>query len=135
MCCSAVRWRPAPRVSDNAAATYGLHSLTVESELPLDAPLAEGPPDYRFRLSTTREADGAPTGTLLGELHFGGNPRVISSRDPDSLRAYFDNANRLASEVPIYRAIVPWGPPFAPGLAAEILAAVGLAEPASSGRQ
>ena len=66
-----------------------------------------------------------------GLLELVRNPRVISWHEPGPHRAYFDNANRLAATVPIYRAAIPWGPPFAPGLAAEILAAVGLAEPAA----
>ncbi|MGI9557517.1 MAG: hypothetical protein ACR2N5_06210, partial [Solirubrobacterales bacterium] len=54
------------------ASTYVLYGLLVESELPLDAPIADGAPDYRFELAEERVASGAPEGKLVGEVHHGG---------------------------------------------------------------
>lgn len=55
-------------------------------------------------------------------------PRVIGWRAEAPLRSHFEGAAALAESVPVHCATVPWGPPFAPGLAAELLDACGLAE-------
>jgi len=49
-------------------------------------------------------------------------PRVIGWRARDPLCAQFKAYTRLATQVPVYRADVPWGPPFDPGVASELLA-------------
>jgi len=55
-------------------------------------------------------------------------PRVGGWVAPDPSVSYLDAAAKLAEAVPAYRATVPWGPPFEPGLAEALLAATGLAE-------
>ena len=53
-------------------------------------------------------------------------PRLTAWRTRGPIRAHFDGAARLAQAVPLYRATIPWGPPFAAGLAEELLGAVGM---------
>jgi hypothetical protein len=62
------------------------------------------------------------------------HPRTISWLDPEPLRAFFAGAGELAALIPVYRARVPWGPPFPSSLAAGIAAACGIGdgEPAVS---
>jgi hypothetical protein len=51
-------------------------------------------------------------------------PRIFGWRDSAPLRPQFEAFTRLARSVPVFNAEVPWGPPFDPGLADELLAAV-----------
>jgi hypothetical protein len=53
-------------------------------------------------------------------------PRLIGWRQPQPIRRLFELTGALAELVPVFRATVPWGPPFAPRLAERVLAAVGL---------
>jgi hypothetical protein len=55
-------------------------------------------------------------------------PRLIAWRTRGPIRAHFDGAARLAQAVPVYRATIPWGPPFAAGLAKKLLDSVGMDE-------
>ena len=55
-----------------------------------------------------------------------GAPRILGSRDPELRRAQFQMASSLAQQVPVYRAEVPAGPPFASWLGADLLRALGL---------
>ncbi len=49
------------------------------------------------------------------------HPRSLASRDADTIRDNFDLLTTLAGTVPVLRAQVPWGPPFAPGLGRQLL--------------
>jgi hypothetical protein len=50
------------------------------------------------------------------------HPRLaVDWRDPEPLRRAFHLAGELTESVPVYRATIPWGPPFPDGLAEEIL--------------
>lgn len=55
-----------------------------------------------------------------------GAPRILGTRDPALRRTQFEMASSLAQRVPVYRAAVPAGPPFAPSLGAELLQALGI---------
>lgn len=52
-------------------------------------------------------------------------PRSLGWRDPAPLRRDFDVLARVAKAVPVYRAVLPWGPPFQPDLGARLLAEIG----------
>jgi hypothetical protein len=54
------------------------------------------------------------------------HPRILGWCDPDVLRSTFANLAALVREVPVFRAGIPWGPPFAPEMVEELLRRVGL---------
>jgi hypothetical protein len=82
-----------------------------------------------------RELDAqllGPREALLELVRF---PRLISWLGGPPIRDHFVAAARLAKTVPVSRASVPWGPPFAEDLAEELLDAVGMSSPlAATGR-
>jgi hypothetical protein len=51
-------------------------------------------------------------------------PRTAGWVDPGPVREAFDVLARVAAVVPVYRARLPWGPPFPPGVAERLLDAV-----------
>jgi hypothetical protein len=53
-------------------------------------------------------------------------PRLAAWRAPEPIRRLFELTAEVSKAVTVYRGSVPWGPPFPPGLADELLAAVGL---------
>jgi hypothetical protein len=53
-------------------------------------------------------------------------PRLVSWQAPEPIGRLFQLTARVAAVLPVYRATVPWGPPFPPNLAEELLASVGL---------
>ncbi len=48
-------------------------------------------------------------------------PRVVGWRSPEVISQQFHLLGRLVKQVPVCKAVVPWGPPFAPGLAGGLL--------------
>lgn len=48
---------------------YRLHGLNIRSEVPLEAPAGEGPPDVLVRWGPVVSGDQAPAGVLLASLH------------------------------------------------------------------
>ena len=62
-------------------------------------------------------------------------PRLTRWRTPEHIGRLFRLTTDVAAAVPVYRATVPWGPPFAPGLAEELFASVGLESASSSGER
>jgi hypothetical protein len=61
------------------------------------------------------------------------HPRLAAWRAPEPIARLFELTSEVAASLPVYTARVPWGPPFPPGLAEELLASVGFG--AASGRQ
>jgi hypothetical protein len=59
-------------------------------------------------------------------------PRLTRWQTREQIGRLFRLTTDVAAVVPVYRATVPWGPPFPPGLAEELFASVGL-DGASSG--
>ena len=53
-------------------------------------------------------------------------PRILGTRDPALRRTQFEMTSALAQRVPVFRAEIPAGPPFASSLGAELLTALGL---------
>jgi hypothetical protein len=51
-------------------------------------------------------------------------PRLLGWVDPALIRAHFELAQSLANAVPVVEAAIPWGPPFPPGLADDLVAQV-----------
>jgi hypothetical protein len=89
---------------------------------PLGAVLVPAPSREAAELEVVRLGDPE---ALVELLRY---PRLIAWRTSGPIRAHFDGAARLAQSLPLYRATIPWGPPFAAGLAAELLDAVGMGE-------
>jgi hypothetical protein len=58
--------------------------------------------------------------------------RIVHWRDPAILGQQLGHAARLAEQVPVLTVAVPWGPTPSPGLADDVLAAVGVAAAASA---
>lgn len=63
---------------------------------------------------------------LQASYQLNGYPRVLGWRVAAPLRRQFEFFARLAQTVPVFKLIVPWGPPFDPELAHEIAHALGL---------
>lgn len=51
-------------------------------------------------------------------------PRMVGWLDPGSAVVEFQGLADLVEQVPVFEASVPWGPPFRPGVADELLAGV-----------
>jgi hypothetical protein len=87
-------------------------------------------PSHEARELDTRSL--GPREALLELVRF---PRLISWLGGQPVRDHFVAAARLAKTVPVFGGSVPWGPPFAEDLAAELLDAVGMSSPlAATGR-
>lgn len=56
------------------------------------------------------------------------HPRLAGWQTPDPIGRLFELTADVADGVPVFRATVPWGPPFAAGLGRQLLAAVGIDE-------
>lgn len=54
-------------------------------------------------------------------------PRLLGWEDEEVLRNQFQQLGDIVDQVPVYLAVLPWGPPFAPDLAGSVRRAVGLA--------
>ena len=54
-------------------------------------------------------------------------PRVVTWTAPEPIGRVFQLTAAAAERLPVYRALVPWGPPFQSDLAEQIIAGVGLA--------
>ena len=55
--------------------------------------------------------------------------RALGWLSPSFQQAAFEAAAHLARQVPVYRARLPWGPPFDPAVVAELLRRAGLPGP------
>ena len=54
-------------------------------------------------------------------------PRIVGWEDPDVLDRQLQELGVIVEQVPVYVARLPWGPPFSPSLATDILGGLGLA--------
>lgn len=64
-----------------------------------------------------------PLQALLTLIRF---PRILGWQDPAVLGRQFDELGAITERVPVFVANMPWGPPFADELPAELLDAMGL---------
>lgn len=58
-------------------------------------------------------------------------PRLTRWESPEQIGDLFRLTADVAAVVPVFRATIPWGPPFPSGLAEELLTSVGLGTPSS----
>ena len=91
----------------------------VDKPLSLRAALIPQP----SREATRPEVDRlGPTEAVRELLSY---PRLARWQSADQIGRLFRLTADVAATVPVYRATVPWGPPFPPGLAEELFASVG----------
>lgn len=120
--------------------TKVLPTRRADAPLKLEAALVPEPSREAHELQVRRLGAMAALQELLR------HPRLTVWRAPEPIGRLFELTAEIAPALRVYRARVPWGPPFPPGLAEELLASVGLgsasaqegAEPghvAVSGRQ
>ncbi|GAA4972828.1 hypothetical protein WHI96_17680 [Pseudonocardia tropica] len=81
-------------------------TLTAASTLPLRACVVPRPTPDAEKVKVTRLG---PAAAMRRLLQF---PRIVGWTDPTILRDQFQHAADLAERVPVYEAVVPWGPPF-----------------------
>lgn len=65
-----------------------------------------------------------PGGEALNSLHR--HPRLLGWMDKQGLMAVFRLLATVTRTVPVYRAHIPWGPPFDPQIGSDLLQATGL---------
>jgi len=74
----------------------------------------------------------APELERLGQMDaliaLASHPRIHGWRDPVGQGQLFRFAGDIAAAVPVYRARVPWGPPFSPSIVPTLLEHLGLAQ-------
>jgi hypothetical protein len=87
---------------------------TVAQDLPLDALVV---PQPRRDLGEVQVMRLSEKDALLTLLHFPRIPGVVDSR---LLSDAFAQSAQIAERLPVYRADVPWGPPFPPLIADEL---------------
>jgi hypothetical protein len=88
--------------------------------LPLAACVVPLPSREHDRVQVRRVAGGRAL-MLLSRF-----PRILGWRQPTTLAREFEQLADLVGRVRVFEARIPWGPPFAPDLAADLLAGVGL---------
>lgn len=105
---------------------------TVDGRLALYVPPTRGRPPLRAlvlprpaRGCASLTAQRVPPARALFLLD--SHTRISGWTDEACIRARFAACRQVALRVPLYEAVIPWGPPFAEGLAAELGRAVGLA--------
>jgi hypothetical protein len=84
-------------------------------------------PDRQHPTVGARRLDDAEASLWLGRYQ-----RIEGWQDRDHLRRHFADIGRIVASVPVFEVSVPWGPPFADGLARRVLEATGLAGPPST---
>jgi hypothetical protein len=92
----------------------------VDGPLPLRAALIPEPSRQATELEVRRLGHIEAVRELLSY------PRLTRWQASEQIGRLFRLTADVAAAVPVYRATVPWGPPFPPGLAEELLASVGL---------
>jgi hypothetical protein len=108
-------------------------SETIDGRLGVDPPQTAAP---RVRLGgvvvpvPSREAAAVDVERLAGRdalVQLLRSPRVAGWKDPDRLRSHFESCASLVRDVPVFRAVVPWGPPFDPGIGHAVLESIRVA--------
>lgn len=89
-------------------------AATAGDDLPLDALVVPSPTRTGTSVELTRLSS---KDALFALLSF---PRLLGWKDPAVLRRTFDSLSALVAQTPVYVASVPWGPPFHPGIAADV---------------
>lgn len=99
--------------------------VTGEARLPLGAVVVPWPDRETSGLRAER------LGFAQATMALARFQRIEGWRRPEALRAQFDQVGAVAAAVPVIDMRVPWGPPFADGVAAAVVEASGLVTPAT----
>jgi hypothetical protein len=94
----------------------------ADTPLPVTAAILPEPSREAEALEVTR------LGPIDGLKQLISNPRLVAWRAPEQIGKLFQLTAEVAPGLRIYRARVPWGPPFPPGLGEELLARTGMYE-------
>jgi len=97
-----------------------LTAQSAEAPLELRAALVPEPTRVTERVLVQRLD---PAAALKELLH---HPRLTRWRSSEPIARLFELTADVAETLPVYRAKVPWGPPFRAGLVEELLANVGI---------
>lgn len=108
-CTRTVDDRVALRIESDSTSRPPLHAIVI----PLPARDAKA-----LRLERL-----PPTEALYNLIRY---PRVLGLQATELVRSQFQALARVAQTVPVYRATIPWGPPFDRGLASALRDGVGL---------
>ena len=95
-------------------------AAVVDEPLTLRAALIPEPSREAEQLQVERLG---PTQAVQELLSY---PRLTRWQTPEQIGRLFQLTADVAAAVPVYRATIPWGPPFLPGLAEQLFASVGL---------
>jgi hypothetical protein len=90
--------------------------------IPLKALLVVEPSRQASELQVERLSGTDGVASLLA------NRRILGSFAPARASRLFELTMDIADAVPLYRASIPWGPPFGPDLADELLVATGFSK-------
>lgn len=105
---------PASRVTSDARDAVRLESAQRD-DVPLSAVIVPVPDRERTKVEVTRLR---PMDALITVLCF---PRLLGWTDRAVLDRQFHDTAGLVETVPVLQAYVPWGPPFADGIAAAVV--------------
>jgi hypothetical protein len=92
----------------------------ADQPVPLGALVLPEPSRQAVRLDARRLGPVEAVQELLSY------PRLTRWESSEQIGALFRLTADVAEVVPVYRATIPWGPPFRPGLAEELFKSVGL---------
>lgn len=93
---------------------------------PADAPLRLGAVLVPEPSRKARRLEVRQLGAMEGLQELLRHPRLTMWRASEPIGRLFELTAEIAKGLPVYRARVPWGPPFPAGLAEGLLASVGL---------
>jgi hypothetical protein len=93
-------------------------ALVATSPLPLAACVIPGPTRSATEVTVKR------LGPVAALLRLSSYPRVLGWTDRATMAATFQSLADLVERIPVLEATIPWGLPFAPGVLAELVAAV-----------
>lgn len=112
---------PGRRTTGDDRDALAIASATTE-DLPLAAIIVPLPDHSSERTQAELERlDPMRAFLMLSQF-----PRLVGWEDDTVLRRQFQQLGDLIDRVPVYLAQLPWGPPFAPGLAASVRHELGL---------
>ena len=95
--------------------TVAVAEPTPLARMPLAALVVPGPSRSATELAVWRLRGRAAAAELLR------SPRIIGWIDPELAARHLELSQALAARVPVLATTIPWGPPFADGIAEELI--------------
>lgn len=126
---TATRLRPAAQALGEQAALDS--SITADGRLSASLSLAPGATPVHLAALVVPQPDRSASQIeveqvrgVMAVLTLASYPRIVGWSDPVTSAQAHAHWGELARRVPVFIARVPWGPPFLPGLGAQIVEAV-----------